>query len=92
MSKVVYKPVGILMGVLGGLVAGAIFKRIWRAASDHTGPPDATRKDRSWTEILVAAALEGAIYSVVKAAFERAGAVGFRKATGTWPGEESAGK
>jgi hypothetical protein len=36
-------------------------------------------------ETLTAAALQGAILAVVKAAVDRAGAVGVRKATGQWP-------
>ncbi|HET9093368.1 MAG TPA: DUF4235 domain-containing protein [Acidimicrobiales bacterium] len=87
MIKLLYKPLGIVTGVLGGLAAGAIFKGIWRLLAHEEEPPEATRADRSWAEVLVAAALEGAVYALVKAALERAGAVGFEKATGTWPGE-----
>jgi hypothetical protein len=30
MIKLLYKPVGLLASVLSGMLAGAIFKRIWR--------------------------------------------------------------
>lgn len=33
MTKVLYKPVGMLVSVLGGVLAGAIFKQVWKAAS-----------------------------------------------------------
>lgn len=87
MTKLLYKPLGMLIGVLGGLVAGALFKRVWRLVRHEEKPPEATQAGRSWAEVLAAATLEGAIYALVKSALERAGAVGFEKATGSWPGE-----
>jgi hypothetical protein len=40
MIKVLYKPVSILISVLGGVLAGAIFKRIWKiAAGEDEGTP-----------------------------------------------------
>ena len=30
MIKLLYKPVGMLVSVLGGVLAGAIFKRVWK--------------------------------------------------------------
>jgi len=38
-------------------------------------------------EILLAAATRGAIVAVVKAVVNRAGARGFTKLTGAWPGD-----
>jgi hypothetical protein len=37
--------------------------------------------------VLIAAALQGAIFAVTKAAIDRAGAQGFSKLTGSWPGD-----
>ena len=89
MIKVLYKPVGILASVLGGLLAGAIFKQVWKAAFGEDDAPKATEAGRSWREILTAAALQGAIFGVVKAAVDRGAAAGTRTVTGVWPGEES---
>ncbi len=47
--------------------------------------PSATAPDHTWREVLAAAALQGTIFGLVKAAVDRAGASGFRKLTGTWP-------
>ena len=73
--------------MLGGLLAGAAFKRIWRAIAHEDDSPDAKDRDRGWGEILAAAAIEGAVFGGVKAAVDRAGATGFARATGTWPGD-----
>jgi hypothetical protein len=85
-AKIAYKPVGLLLGASAGMVSGLIFKQIWKLAGDDQDAPDATDEDRGWTEILIAAALQGAIFAVVKAAVDRAGAVAIRKSTGRWPG------
>jgi Protein of unknown function (DUF4235) len=87
MIKLMYKPVSLLAGVLGGLLAGAIFKQIWKLAAREDEAPKATDARRGWREILPAAALQGAVYAVVKAAVDRGTAEGTRKLTGTWPGE-----
>jgi hypothetical protein len=86
--KLLYKPVGILVSVLGGTLAGAIFKRIWKAAAGEEEAPSATDARRGWREVLIAAALQGAIFALVKAALDRGAAIGTRKLTGVWPGDE----
>lgn len=88
--KLVYKPFGLIAGVLAGVVAGAIFKRIWALVAGEADKPDATDKNRTWTEVLSAAALQGAVFAGVKAAVDRAGATGFERLTGVWPGKTDA--
>jgi pectin methylesterase-like acyl-CoA thioesterase len=50
--------------------------------------PQATDADRSWREVLLAAALQGATFGLVKAAVDRGAAEGTRQVTGVWPGDE----
>ncbi|MFD3548679.1 DUF4235 domain-containing protein [Streptomyces sp. NPDC058655] len=85
-AKAAYKPVGLLMGFAGGMAAGAAVKQLWKVVGGDDEAPDATDEDRGWREILFAAALQGAVFAVVKAAVDRAGATGIRRLTGTWPG------
>ena len=85
LKKVAYKPVGLLLGIGAGAVAGFVFKEIWKLASGDDDAPNATDEDRGWGEILAAAALQGAIFSVVRAMVDRGGAAGVRKFTGEWP-------
>jgi predicted metal-dependent enzyme (double-stranded beta helix superfamily) len=84
--KVLYRPFGLVASVLGGLLAGAIFKQIWRLVTNEDDAPDAKDRERSWAEIVGAAAIEGAVFGIVKAVVDRAGAKGFERATGVWPG------
>ena len=86
MIKLLYKPVGMLVCVLGGVIADAIFKRVWKVAAGEDDAPKATDAQRGWREILLAAALQGAIFGLVKAVIDRGAAEGTRKVTGVWPG------
>ncbi|WP_406445304.1 DUF4235 domain-containing protein [Streptomyces sp. NBC_00631] len=85
-AKIAYRPVGLALGVVGGLTAGALFKQTWKVLGHDADAPDATDEDRSWGEVLFAAMVQGAIFAVVKAAVDRGGATGVRSLTGTWPG------
>jgi hypothetical protein len=95
MSKLLYRAinVGVSVGVsvLGAIVAGAVFKRVWRVATDEDEAPLATDARRSWSEVLIAAALQGAIFAVIKAVLDRGTATATRELTGTWPGDGDEG-
>ncbi|MGH3151174.1 MAG: DUF4235 domain-containing protein [Streptosporangiaceae bacterium] len=86
MSKALYKLVSLLISVLGGVLAGAIFKRVWKLAAGEDEAPKATDENRGWREVLLAAILQGAIFAVVKATVDRGAAEGIRRFTGVWPG------
>ena len=87
MSKMQYKALGLLVGVLGGMLASAIVKKVWELTPGHDEAPEAIDTRRSWSEILTAAALQGAIFAVIRAAIERATAAGTEKLTGEPPGD-----
>lgn len=80
--KLLYKPFGVIVRPLGGILAGQLFRRLWPG----DGVPKPKERDRSWAEVVGAAALHGAVYGGVKALVDRAGRTGYAKATGTWPG------
>ena len=87
MAKFLYAPFGILSGMLGGLIASTIFKQVWKLLSDESDPPKPRPSEYGCKELLPAAALQGAIFTVVKTAVDRGGAKGFQKVTGAWPGD-----
>ena len=87
-ARVLYRPVGVASSVAGGVIAGAIFKQVWKRAApgSHPDPPSALETDYPLRQILLAAALQGVIFSVVKTLIDRQGARIFERATGEWPG------
>jgi hypothetical protein len=89
MANLVYRPLSMLVSIVGGILASAIFKKIWKLAPGEDEVPKAIDAGKSWPEILAAAALQGAIFAVVTASVERLAAAGTRSLTGTWPGEDS---
>jgi predicted metal-dependent enzyme (double-stranded beta helix superfamily) len=85
--KALYKPFGLVLSVLAGMIASRIFRQVWTLVAGEPDAPDAKDRDRTWGEVLVAAVVQGAIFRVVKTAIDRAAATGFARATGTWPGD-----
>jgi hypothetical protein len=65
------RPVSAALGIAGGLIAGVIFKQTWKLIARDDDAPDAGDLERGWTEVLIAAALQGAIAGGVKAALNR---------------------
>ncbi|MDX6351468.1 MAG: hypothetical protein QOF84_6258 [Streptomyces sp.] len=84
--KVAYRPLGLVLGAISGAMAGLVFKQVWKTLGHDDDAPDATDEDRSWQEVLLAAAVQGAVFATVKAAVDRGGAAATRSLTGTWPG------
>ena len=88
MNKMLYKALGLLAGMLGGMVASAIVGKVWKLTPGHDEAPEAIDTRRSWGESLTAAALQGAIFAVIRAAVERATVASAEKLAGEQPGEE----
>ncbi|MCP3771460.1 MULTISPECIES: DUF4235 domain-containing protein [unclassified Streptomyces] len=84
----VYKPVGFALGWTSGAVAGVAFQKTWKLIRHEDDAPDALDRDRRWGEILLAAAIQGAIFAVVRSAVNRAGAKAIERSTGSWPAPE----
>ncbi|MFI6507148.1 DUF4235 domain-containing protein [Streptosporangium sp. NPDC050855] len=82
MSRVVSRGASAASGMLGGAIAGAIFKQVWKFASGKDDAPQATNEEYGWREVLVAAAIQGAIFGVVKAAIDRSASRSIHRATG----------
>ncbi|WP_193106750.1 DUF4235 domain-containing protein [Brachybacterium sp. FME24] len=88
-AKVLYRPVGMLSGIAAGAVAGVVFKQIWKVASPSSSEdtPNALQSEFPLREIILASAIQGAIYATVKAVVDRGGARAFEQVFGEWPGD-----
>jgi len=85
---VIYKPIGIIAGILAGLVGSRIFKFVW-SKIDEEDPPKPNTEWATWSKILSAAALQGMIFKLVRAFVDRGVARTFYSFTGFWPGERT---
>ena len=87
-AKILYRPVGIVSSIAGGLLASLIFKQVWKRVSrgDNADPPTPLQSEYAFKETMLAALLQGAIFAGVKALIQRQGAKGFQRVTGEWPG------
>ena len=84
--KLIYKPFGIIAGLLAGFLSKKLFEWVWSKIDDEE-PPKPTTEETVWPKVLAAAAVEGITFKVTRAAVDRAGAQGFNYLTGVWPGE-----
>ncbi|GEC02598.1 membrane protein [Streptomyces spinoverrucosus] len=87
-----YQPVGWVLGYAGGALAGLAFRKTWMALRHEEDAPDALDPDRGWGEILLAAAIQGAIFAAVRSAVDRTGAKAIARSTGVWPTKEKGGR
>jgi Protein of unknown function (DUF4235) len=86
--KFVFMPISVLGGILAGLVGKKIFEQIW-GLIDNEEPPDAKHREIDYRKLVVALLLEGAIFRLVRGWFDHGARRGFKRLTGTWPGEEA---
>jgi len=88
-AKILYRPVGIVSSIVGGLVAGQVFKQLYKRVSPghRKDAPTPLQSEYPLKEIVLAALLQGALYDVVKALIDRGGARAFERWTGEWPGD-----
>ena len=79
LEKLAYKPIGLLFGLIGGLLAGKVFGIVWKRISDEDETPQPLSDDYSTREVLLAATLQGAIFGLIKTAVDRYGMKGVRR-------------
>jgi hypothetical protein len=74
--KLIAKPIGMAAGAAGG----AAFRYVWRRADRGRNVPEPVDADRSWRVVLLAAALESAVFAVIHAVVTRLAAGAGREA------------
>ena len=86
-AKLAYRPIGLVSGLVAGSLSGIVFKQIWKVVAKEEEAPSALQSEYRMREVVLAAAIQGAIFAATKAAVDRAGATGFKQLTGAWPGD-----
>jgi len=85
--KLIFLPISIIGGLVAGLIGRKVFDQVW-GLIDEEEPPDSKHLEVSWGKLLLAAAVQGAIFRAVKEATDHGTRRAFMGLTGSWPGEE----
>jgi hypothetical protein len=78
LARIGYKPIGLVFGLFGGMLAGRVFGLLWKKISNEDETPRPLSDDYSTREVLLAATLQGAIFGLIKTAVDRYGMKGVR--------------
>ena len=89
MIKILHNALRMLVSIIIGKLAAALFTKAWRATAHEDEVPKPTDARVGWAKVLLAAALQGMLIAVVKAVVDRAAAEGTHKLTGTWVGDHA---
>ena len=85
--KLVLMPISIVAGLVAGKVSGRILERLWAVFSPDS-PPNSKDRDIDLAKLAIAAAIQGAIFRVLKTASDQYTRRAFYRTTGKWPGEK----
>lgn len=85
--KFLFMPVSIVGGLLAGMVGAKLFEAVW-GLIDEEEPPDSKHRDISLGKMLMAAAVQGAIFQAVRKLVDHETRKAFAGTLGTWPGDE----
>jgi Protein of unknown function (DUF4235) len=86
-GKLLFIPFSIVGGLIAGFLGKKVFDGVWGLIDDEEAP-DGSHRDVPWGKLMLAAAMEGAIFRAAKMATDRGSRQVFMSLTGTWPGEE----
>ena len=85
--SLVFRPVGVLIGLLAGIVGRKIFERVW-GLIDNEDAPEPKYREIAFGKLIVALLIEGAIFGVLRGVADHGARHGFARLTGEWPGQE----
>lgn len=86
MEKLLFTPFGIAAGLIAGFAGKLAFDRVW-SLIDEEEAPEPEHRDVSLAKLIVAMAIQGAIFRAVRGLAEHGARRGFQRWTGAWPGE-----
>ena len=85
--KFVFLPIGVMAGVVAGQISKRLFDVIWGRIDDEEAPHPKHR-EIDLRKLLAALLIEGALFRVVRGLVDHYARRGFAGLTGSWAGEE----
>ena len=86
--RFLFLPFSIAAGLIAGQIAKKTFDLIWRLLSNEEAP-EAEHREISLVKLALALAIEGAVFRAVRGLADHGARHGYRRVTGSWPGEEA---
>jgi Protein of unknown function (DUF4235) len=86
--KFLFVPFSIAAGLIAGFLSKKIFDGIWGLFDDQDAP-EAQHREISLLKLVLALAIEGAVFRAVRGLVDHSARHGFQRATGSWPGDEA---
>lgn len=88
---VLFRPMGMIAGLIAGMVARKVFEKSWGAISDEE-PPSPEQESLEMKRLIAALLLEGAVFMLIRGLVDHGARVAFRNYTGAWPGDDGSDK
>lgn len=85
--KLLFIPFSVVGGFAAGFLGKKVFEQVW-GLIDEEEPPGQEHRDAPWPKVLVALALQGAVFTLARGVVDRSARIAFYRLTGTWPGEQ----
>jgi len=85
--KLLFLPFSIAAGLIAGAISKQVFDALWGLIDDEE-PPDSEHRQISVGKMVLAAALQGAIFRAVRKLVDHQARRAFAGSLGTWPGDE----
>ena len=86
--KLFFIPFGVIAGLLAGSVGKKLFDVAWGLVDDEE-PPEAEHREVPLGKLVLANALQGAIFRATRAVADHQSRRAFASLTGSWPGDEA---
>jgi hypothetical protein len=87
-SKLIFLPMRLSAALLSGILGKKLFERLW-AVIDAEEPPQPEQRRIDVRKLVLALAIEGGLFRVLKGLADHSSRSAFARLTGRWPGEEA---
>ncbi len=85
--RIIFAPISIAIGLASAMVGKRVFNLVW-GLLDEEEPPSAKDRQVPWPKLIVAGALQGVVFRLMRIFADR----GLRRVvmslTGHWPGDQ----
>jgi Protein of unknown function (DUF4235) len=82
-----FRPFGIVVGILAGVIGSKVFERLW-ALIDDEDAPEPKHREIAFGKLVLALVLQGAIFRLLRGLADHGTRHAFARVTGEWPGQE----